>query len=136
MGVASATRRLHQRPLNTSSSATPIPSSIAMPLAYQRVVSEWEVMSEQMWKGGANCRCDYDGYHPDTLGGVDLALASLSASFLYGPARTIALFDHLITQIGLSDHPEAFAHLHLSPHQLTHAGAPLHRSLSFEPFDC
>ena len=32
---------------------------------------------------------------------VELPLATLSASFLFEPARTKALFDHPITQIGL-----------------------------------
>ena len=58
-------------------------------------------VSEDFCRGeGANRRCDCNGYRPVTLG-VDSAFASLSASFLYGPARTEALFDHLITQIGL-----------------------------------
>ena len=30
----------------------------------------WGVMSELMgYRGGANCRCDCDGYRPDKLGG-------------------------------------------------------------------
>ncbi len=35
-------------------------------------------MSEQMGHGGANRRCDYDGYRPDTLGGCGGRILSKS----------------------------------------------------------
>ena len=56
-------------------------------------------MSEQMgYRGGANCRCDCDGYRPDALGGG--IGRSVSGSAVWKPAKS--LLQHLRTQVPIS----------------------------------